>query len=254
MTTIKDKEKYLNELLDTADNVIGEIYLIINLNNTKMYVGQTVSHRKNRNKYRPFGFHKRLEDHISEARCQTKRNQSMYLNNAIRKYSADNFVVELILRCELNEMDCYEQYYIDYYQTLFPNGYNLTIGGAGQFYVASVSNNDIVCDRNTYVHSVETKQKISVRLKQVTNTSESQQVRSKNAQCQHDSKKLSRFRNCMIDHENLEQYLHPINSLRTGKFSHYRVCIDGLRVAFRSDEMKERAVTFLKQIQSISAK
>lgn len=109
--TIEHKEQYLSDLLDTVDNVTGEIYMIINLTNTRMYIGQTASHRMNRNKYRPFGYRKRLTYHISEALCQTKKNQSMYLNNAIRKYGTDNFVVELILRCELFETDRYEQYY-----------------------------------------------------------------------------------------------------------------------------------------------
>jgi len=257
MVTIEDKIQYLDDLLDTNDNVIGEIYMIINLINTKIYIGQVVSHRKNRGKYRPFGFRGRLKDHISEAVCQTKVKQSTYLNNAIRKNGVDNFSVELIRRCERSEMDFYEQYYIDYYQTMFPNGYNLTIGGAGQFYVASVSNNNIVPEKIKYVHSEETKQKISIRLKQSTNTLEFQQMRSKSAQKQHDDKKLPRFINCTIDHNNLEKYIHSIHS--AGQFSHYKICINGKRIAFRGkfqtpNEMKERALIFLRQIPSFSAK
>lgn len=148
---------------------------------------------------------------------------------------------------------------IDYYQTVFPNGYNLTIGGKGQFSVVSVSNNDIVSERIKYVHSEETKKKISVRLKQVTNALELRQVRSKTAQDQHDSKKLARFANCVIDCRDFEQYIHPVNSLETGHLSHYKVCINGMRVDFRgkfqtSDELKVRALTFLKQIVILQSK
>uniref|UniRef100_A0A6C0BM95 GIY-YIG domain-containing protein n=1 Tax=viral metagenome TaxID=1070528 RepID=A0A6C0BM95_9ZZZZ len=258
MTTIKDKERYLNDLLDTNDNVIGEIYLIINMINEKMYVGQTVSHRKNHNKYRPFGYRGRFKDHLSEARCQNKENQSVYLNNAIRKYGEDQFISELILRCEPSELDRYEQSYIDSYQTLFPQGYNLTIGGKGQFYVASIPNNCITVEKGDYRHSEETKKKISIRLKQTMNTLECRQLLSKHACHQHDSDKLKRFANCKIDQNHLEQYLHPIHSLETGQISYYRIHIDGKRVDFRGkfqtlDELKERALSFLRQISSSSS-
>ena len=74
----------MNEILNDSSNVLGHIYVITNLITKKQYVGQTVSHRKNRNKYRPFGFEGRFKDHISEALCNTKKKQCNYLNNSIR--------------------------------------------------------------------------------------------------------------------------------------------------------------------------
>ena len=44
-----DYEKYVDKILESNSNVFGEIYLITN-------VGQTLSHRLNHGKYRPFGY------------------------------------------------------------------------------------------------------------------------------------------------------------------------------------------------------
>lgn len=64
--------EHINTILETIENVNGEIYIITNIVTKKSYVGQTVSHRKNRKKYRPFGYNGRFKDHISEAMCNTK--------------------------------------------------------------------------------------------------------------------------------------------------------------------------------------
>tara|TARA_Y100000389_G_scaffold195348_1_gene226653 strand:+ start:140 stop:499 length:360 start_codon:yes stop_codon:yes gene_type:complete len=105
-------EIYLNSILNTNENVVGEIYIIKNYINNMVYVGKTLSHRKNKKKYRPFGYIGRFKEHISEALCNTKKNQCNYLNNAIRKYSENTFVVELIIRCAVNELDNFEKLYI----------------------------------------------------------------------------------------------------------------------------------------------
>ena len=122
-------DKYINIILDTVENVSGEIYIITNTVTQKSYVGQTVSHRKNRKKYRPFGYNGRFKDHISEAMCNTKAKQCAYLNSSIRKYKPESFIVEFIERCSINNLDDREKYWISEKNTLFPLGYNLTKGG-----------------------------------------------------------------------------------------------------------------------------
>ena len=109
--------------------VVGQIYKIINLIDNKLYIGQTRSHRLNRGKYRPFGFIGRFKDHISEATHTSKRTICSYLNNAFLKYGVENFNCELILTCNIDELDFYEVKYINELNTKFPNGYNLTNGG-----------------------------------------------------------------------------------------------------------------------------
>lgn len=133
---------YVDEILGLSekDKVNGQIYKMTSTKTNKCYVGQTRSHKKNNNKYRPFGYNGRFNDHISEAICNTKKNQCVYLNNAIRKYGKESFVIKLIETCELDIMDERETYYIKENNSLFPNGYNLTKGGQN-FSDTKVENN-----------------------------------------------------------------------------------------------------------------
>ena len=117
------------QILLSNSLVKGEIYKIRNKITLKEYVGQTLTHRKNKGKYRPFGSEGRFKDHISEAINNTKKNQCVYLNNSIRKYGQENFEYETIINCEISELDYYEKDSIKKYDTLYPNGYNLAKGG-----------------------------------------------------------------------------------------------------------------------------
>jgi len=111
------------------DEIKGHIYKIINTKTNKIYVGQTRSHRLNKNKYRPFGYIGRFNDHISEAINNTKKKQCTILNNSIRKHGKDKFKVELITECSIDELNKLEIENIKKFNSLHPNGYNMTIGG-----------------------------------------------------------------------------------------------------------------------------
>ena len=102
---------------------IGYIYKITCLENSKIYIGQTMQE-----------FNKRMIGHLSKANTSAT-NSPLHL--AIRKYGWDNFSKEIIktiecdskeeLRDELNE---YEIYYISKYDSLVHhNGYNISKGG-----------------------------------------------------------------------------------------------------------------------------
>ena len=51
------------------------------------------------------------------------------MNNSIRKNGPDKFIVELIDKCDMNSGDETEAKYIRQYNSMFPTGYNLKIGG-----------------------------------------------------------------------------------------------------------------------------
>jgi group I intron endonuclease len=170
------KQKRLsNEILDTPAERYCEIYKITNLTTGKIYVGQAVSHILNHKRYRPYGREGRFKCHISEA-FSTKKNQSHYLNNAIRKYGVTSFIVDLIEYCELNEANDREIHYIKHHNSLYPNGYNLKNGGS------------------VFTHSDESKKRVSNGLKSYFK-----------------DKKFERFKDIkQIDHD-IEQYIKPLN-------------------------------------------
>lgn len=106
------------------------IYLITNLVNNKVYVGQT---------WKPIKY--RWQQHYHKERTCVK------LNNAIKKYGKDNFKLELLAQCSSQEVaDYLEIFFIKEYNST-KTGYNIRLGGSrGKL-------------------SEETKQKISKSLK-----------------------------------------------------------------------------------------
>ncbi len=89
------------------------IYKVTNKLSGKCYIGQTVNKMEQR-----WSAHKRKK-------CCTA------LSAAIQKYGSNAFDVEVLETClSLEEMDFLEIYYIKFYDSLAPNGYNLHTGGA----------------------------------------------------------------------------------------------------------------------------
>lgn len=85
------------------------IYLIININNGKSYIGK---HSTNN-----------IEDNYFGG--------GIYLNRAVKKYGKENFRKEILEFCNENELNKKEIMWIQKLNTQKPNGYNLTIGGDG---------------------------------------------------------------------------------------------------------------------------
>ena len=90
----------------------GYIYKITNKVNGKSYIGQT-----------RYTIEFRWRQHLH-------KKDNTYFHNAIRKYGADNFIVEKLEECNIEDLNEKEIYYIAKYNT-FKDGYNLTIGGDG---------------------------------------------------------------------------------------------------------------------------
>lgn len=88
------------------------IYKITNKTTGKCYIGQTT-----------LPLSRRWYKHTHDSKCPAIRD-------AIKKYGKDNFQIEIIDRAktldELNEKECY---WINFYNSLVPNGYNLRDGG-----------------------------------------------------------------------------------------------------------------------------
>ncbi len=127
---------------------MGEIYMIKSPSD-KIYIGQTI-----------YNFENRWRDHIYDA-FDPKKDHCKILNRAIRKYGKDNFYVTLIKKCDIDNLDENEIFYIKVFNSLKPLGYNIKEGGkSGR-------------------HSEETKLKIKNSLKGVPKSLEMRQKLSK---------------------------------------------------------------------------
>lgn len=88
------------------------IYKITNTINNKIYIGQTV------------GIKRRFNNH--------KNNKKSVISMAINKYGINNFTFEIIDKAEtVKESDTLEIKYINQFNTISPNGYNIANGGRG---------------------------------------------------------------------------------------------------------------------------
>ena len=246
---------------DEFNKVQGEVYKIINTVTNKCYIGQTRTHRLNHGKYRPFGSLGRLRDHINEANSN-KKNHCRYLNSAILKYGSDKFTCEKLLTCSLDELDMYESYYIQEFNTKFPNGYNLTDGGQKTGYTKGkkiVLDETKLTPRPTAKENVNlkrsdyTKNLISERLIEAKASNEHRSKMMFNSQKQHLSNKFEKYRSACIDIDNIDKYISVINNY-TLKYEYVRVTIEKIRTNFIGkfesiEQTKERAKKFIKELK-----
>ena len=88
------------------------IYKIINIQNNKVYIGQTIRPIEQR-------FHRHLNDALNNI-------LDTHLARAIRKYGKDSFIIEEIDNAQTqDELNQKEQYWIRYYNSV-KDGYNET--------------------------------------------------------------------------------------------------------------------------------
>ena len=250
-------------LLDIDDFhlVKGEIYKITNKNTSKSYIGQTRTHRLNHGKYRPFGHLSRFRDHISEAHS-TKKNQSWYLNSSILKHGVDNFVCELLLTCEVEDLDTYEIEYITKFNTKFPNGYNLTDGGQ---HGNNLRCEKIILDETLLVKPPEVREKVSLkrsdhtkkliseRLKEAKKGDEHRKIQMALTQKQHLSNKFEMFRNVTVELNKMDQYIR-VRYNHPQKYEFIVVIIDKVKTGFVGkfetlEQIKERARSFIIELK-----
>lgn len=190
--------------LSEKNKIMGHIYKITNTKTNKIYIGQTGSHRKNHDKYRPFGFTCRFNDHMSEAFCNTKRKQCTYLNNALRKYGKEVFTCDLLEICKYCEMSERETFYIKKLNSLYPMGYNLTTGGKvfkSTDYENKNKNINQVSKRGRdfgYKHKESTRAKIKERINDPTNIERAKNQMKKTMEHYYDEAKSLSMKNSKI--------------------------------------------------------
>lgn len=107
------------------------IYKITNLQNNKVYIGQTIHPDK------------RWWEHCQRARTHTDQYP---IHLAISKYGPDNFKMEILEWTE--DFDEREKYWIKTLNTLAPNGYNVVEGGPSPVLTGEAHPRNLVKDKD----------------------------------------------------------------------------------------------------------
>ena len=100
---------------------MGYIYKITNKENNKLYIGQTTKEKPRER----FSQHRYLATHPDQEKSVS------YLHRAMTLEGIDNFEFEVIEEVNNSELNEREKYWILFYNSKTPNGYNLTDGGEG---------------------------------------------------------------------------------------------------------------------------
>lgn len=248
--------------LNEFDKVNGQIYKITNNITNKCYIGQTRTHRLNHTKYRPFGYMSRFKSHISKAfSTNQEQHHCKYMNSTLRKYGADVFKCELITTCKIDELDYYEIKYIAELNTKYPNGYNLTNGGQGVNYLkgkkivmdeSCITEVPVIKEKTSLKRSEYTKKLISENVKKAINNTEHKTRLMKNVQKQHLPQKFDKFKNVIIDQNNIEQYIRIRNN-NILNYTFIKIIINKVSTSFVGkyetlEEIKQRAINFIKEL------
>lgn len=236
----------MDHVLDDPTSIQGVIYVIETCTSEKKYVGQTLSHRKNRGRFHPFGAIGRFRDHISEAINNTKKKQCTYLNNAIRLHGVEPFTVRVLELCDRESLNDREQYHISQMKTLYPTGYNLTTGGRSARHATVENTSPLNLPKSRggcKFRSPETRQKMSESSNDRGFTKEEREARAATAQAMHAAKRLVRFKDVTVDPAKIDECI----SIRKGRVT---VDVDGVTATFigkyESEEiLKQKAKEFL---------
>jgi len=143
---------------------MGFIYKITNIITNKCYIGET----KKSNPYLRWNEHKRKI---------TQGIGCPALQDAVKKYGIDNFKFEILIICFDEDRFKYEIDYIKKYNSISPNGYNLTKGGEGGGFYGKKHTNISIKNISkkviqNYVNNPELGKEISARNKILMNNFE----------------------------------------------------------------------------------
>lgn len=245
----------LNAIHDDPDMVTAEIYVITDSRTNKRYVGQTMSHRLNHGRYRPYGYIRRFKSHLSQARNNSPTKQVYQLHSAMRS-DFNAFSTQLVARCEIADIHELERHYVTVYNSLWPNGYNQTAGGRGAALVVNRPKPEEVPAYNhtprlpTDPKSEETRARIAegIRNYMAENPQRAADM-SRNTVGQHLATKYKLAEEVVLN-ENLEYHLSEIKNGYAVKLERKR---EGKRLNFITaknetrDETRARAMAFLEE-------
>jgi len=116
-----------NTNMAEEDYTKGDIYMVTSKTTGLSYIGAAKKYMgENLQKW---GTHGRWVRHVLDSGKESRAEYNSVFHTAIRELGKDDFEVKTIDECLIEELDEKETYYIKHYNTLHPNGYNMTEGG-----------------------------------------------------------------------------------------------------------------------------
>ena len=106
------------------------IYKFTNKITGESYIGQSLDIQKRYTQHKNRHDHKKIE------------YENSYFHMMLRHYGFENFDFEILEECSAEQLNDREIYYIDLYNSYYPNGYNKTRGGNLPHY-STLSQNEI---------------------------------------------------------------------------------------------------------------
>lgn len=85
------------------------IYIIQNKINNKVYIGQAY----------------KISDRFYDHKRGYGISHNSAIDTAIQKYGEENFSFQILKECQKDELNYWESYYADFYNSYAPNGYNI---------------------------------------------------------------------------------------------------------------------------------
>lgn len=121
------------------------IYSILNKNNGKIYIGQTIQKAN-----------KRKSEHFTHLRRNEHDNP--HLQNAFNKYGEDSFEFNIIENYPIDKLNDNEEWWINYFNSTNPDmGYNLQSGGDSNYTVSEETRKKQSEALKGYKHSIESR-------------------------------------------------------------------------------------------------
>lgn len=127
------------------------IYKIENTINGKCYIGQSEN------------ITRRWRAHRSAAFNPNAHNYDITLYRAIRKYGIDNFTFTVLVECELSELNELESKFIQEYNSIAPNGYNLSAGGTDAVCYSKITEKEVLEIIDLLQNSAKTQEDIAIQ-------------------------------------------------------------------------------------------
>lgn len=173
----------------------GFIYKICNNINNKIYIGQT-----------KVDVEFRWKEHLRHCKYG-----NLLLYKAMRKYGSENFSIETIDICNINDIDEKEIYYINFYDsTNRSKGYNISLGGkTPKFLRPQFDSNELIDLYNNKKLTLEEICNIYKTTRYIITT----ELKRSNVSIRKRSASSSRFNK--ISKEKLLESLNCSNSLRS---------------------------------------